>query len=164
MKNSYKVALTFLFLGSVVLQSDIIVPDRPGFSTGTYTVQPKNINVELGYNYTKNDETLPLIVLRTGLTDKLELDIMYDGFDIKHNDQKKFTWSSDLIIGGKYRLLESELYNLIFWDYTLFEDISLFGTLQGSTYYDIERVYDFQPAVGISFTHTDKLVVIYNLI
>ncbi|MDF1876078.1 transporter [Sulfurimonas sp. SAG-AH-194-I05] len=182
MKYFHKVTLIFLFTGTVASLADTIVPDRPGFSTGTYTVQPKNLNIELGYNYTKNNETLPLVVLRTGLSNKLELDIMYDGFNINHNDQKQLTWSADFIVGIKYRLYESELYNLTFmgltslpvgdnrnissknitpligllWDYTLYEDISLFGTLQGSTYYDNERIYDFQPAIGVSLAHTDK--------
>lgn len=172
---------------------DVIVPDRPGFSTGTYTVQPKRLNIEIGYNYTKNNETLPMVVLRTGITKKLELDVMYDGLDIRHNDQQRFTWSSDIIIGGKYRVYESSLYNItlmgltslpvektthlsvktitpligVLWDYALSEKMTLFGTLQGSTYYDNERVYDFQPALGLSVAHTDKVgsyIEIYSVI
>ncbi len=189
-----KTVAVFLFSGVLLnVNAETIVPDRPGFSTGTYTVQPKKLNVEIGYNYTKNDQTLPLMVLRTGVTNKLELDVMYDGLDIKHNDQKEYTWSSDLIIGAKYRVYESELYNItlmglsslpvdsthnlsfknmtplaaVLWDYTFSENIGLFGTLQGSTYYDNERIYDFQPAVGASFTHTDKLgsyIELYSVI
>ncbi len=172
----------FLLTKTIALQADTIVADRPGFSTGTYTVKPKNLNVEFGYNYTKNDETFPLFVLRRGLTNKLEFNIMYDGVYVKHNDTENFAWSSDLIIGVKYRLYKSELYNFTFmgltslpvgdsksislknitplaallWDYTVSTDISLFGTLQGSTYYNNERIYDFQPAVGISLAITEK--------
>ena len=182
MSVNYKMMVLFLLSGFLGLCADTIVPDRPGFSTGTYTVQPGKLNVEIGYNYTKTDETLPLMVLRTGITEKLEFNLMYDGLDFKHSDQGSYTWSSDLIVGVKYRLYESDLYNFTFmgytslpvdntqdissesmtplvaflWDYTLSDTVGLCGTLQGSTYYDNERVYDFQPAVGISFAHTDK--------
>lgn len=180
----FKIWVFFIFfvLSCVDTQADTIIADRPGFSTGTYTVQPKKLNVELGYNYTKDTQTLPLVVLRTGITQKLEFDVMYDGLDINHNEQEKFTMSSDLIVGAKYRVYESDLYNITFmgltslpigsdksltlrnmspllgvlWDYTLSAEVSLFGTIQGSTYYDNERVYDIQPAIGTSIAHTDK--------
>ena len=182
MKYLQKITYVFVAISTIVLQADVIIADRPGFSTGTYTVGQKNLNVELGYNYTKNDQTLPLAVLRTGITDRLEFDMMYDGIMIQNNNTTS-SWSSDVTIGVKYRLYESELYNLTFmaltslpmgdnrsissknttplmallWDYTVSMDISLFGTLQGSTYYDKEQIYDFQPAVGISMMHTKKL-------
>ncbi len=172
----------FIFLSCANTLANTIIADRPGFSTGTYTVQPKKLNVELGYNYTKDTQTLPLVVLRTGITQKLEFNVIYDGFYIKNNEQKEFTMSSDLIVGAKYRVYESDLYNITFmcltslpigndknltpknmspligilWDYTLSEEVSLFGTIQGSTYYDNERVYDIQPAIGTSIAHTNK--------
>jgi len=30
-------------------QTNPIVPDRPGFSTGAYTVKPGRLNIEFGY-------------------------------------------------------------------------------------------------------------------
>lgn len=172
-----------MLLGAAALMSDTLVPDRPGFSTGTYTVQPEKFNIELGYNYMESEETFPLIVLRTGITDKLEFDLMYDGVYVRRsNETNKIEWSSDLIVGMKYRLHESVLYNFTFmalttlpvgdgravssknvvpllallWDYSISNEISLFGTLQGSTYYDNKRVFDLQPAMGISLAINEK--------
>ncbi|MDF1882446.1 transporter [Sulfurimonas sp. SAG-AH-194-C21] len=179
---------------SLLSNNTAIIADRPGFSTGTYTVQPGSLNVEMGYNYSKDVQTIPLMVLRTGITSDFELDIMYDGWDIKHSDGEQYSITSDIVIGGKYRIYESSLYNITFmglttlpigsentfkvqsispflailWDYTLSEQTSLFGTLQSTSYMqDTQRIYDAQLALGASFSHTDKFgsfIEIYTII
>lgn len=80
-----KVLLILLGIGISVLQlsaNDAIVPDRPGFSTGTQTVKPKMVNVELGYQYSYNNhtpqqssQTLPQMLLRTGISGNAEVDL-----------------------------------------------------------------------------------------
>jgi len=53
-----KIILAFFSLCAVqinALAGDApIVADRPGFSTGTYTVKPGKLNIELGYQYAFN--------------------------------------------------------------------------------------------------------------
>jgi len=168
-----------------------IVADRPGFSTGTYTVKPGKLNVELGYQYSFNanpidrtTQTLPLLVLRTGLSSKVELDLLWDGWNIDDADnQPSETSGADISIGGKYRIHESSKYNLsllglislpigsspstsdnvdpllgILWDYSLSSHASLFGVVQASSFkYEKARVYDAQVAIGVSFGHTDRI-------
>ncbi|WP_457748887.1 transporter [Sulfurimonas sp.] len=190
-----------IFLGASLIvlitnnmQAETVVADRPGFSTGTYSVQPGNFNIEMGYNYTfdtissKNDtQEFPLFELRTGITENIEFDILTDGWSTTKDFKEHST--SDITIGGKYRLVKNDRYNLtamtlitlptgsqsdfkiknispligLLWDYTLDETISFFGTFQASTYRDEKRIYDFQPAVGVTFTHTEKFASFIEL-
>ena len=170
---------------------DAIVADRPGFSTGTQTVKPKVVNVELGYQYsftnhdtTQSSHTLPLMVLRTGLSEKSELDLLWDGLNVdKEEEQSRVTSKADLSIGGKYKLYESAQYNLtalgifslptgtypstsdsvdplvgILWDYALSDSNTLFGTVQASSsQLDHNRVYDTQFAIGTSISYTQTV-------
>jgi hypothetical protein len=50
--------LAFLSLCAIQINAlaadEPIVADRPDFSTGTYTVKPGKLNVELGYQYAFN--------------------------------------------------------------------------------------------------------------
>lgn len=143
-------------------QSDTIVADRPGFSTGTYTVAPGSVNIELGYQYAFNNQgssnastsTLPLLDLRTGINDQAELDIIWSGWNSDNSNQ---TSVSDAAIGGKYRLYTEEHYNLtamamvslpvgsapassehidpvlaLLGDYTHTNGMTMFGVLQSS--------------------------------
>ena len=97
-----------------------IVTDRPGFSTGTYTVKPGKFNVEVGYQYAFNTsagsqstQTLPLLDLRIGISPNVELDLQWSGWNISDaENQPSSTSVSDLSVGGKYRLVESSEYNL----------------------------------------------------
>ena len=168
-----------------------IVPDRPGFSTGTYTVKPGNINTEFGYQYAFNTDgvdrdtqTVPQLNVRVGVTPNVELSLLWDGWNINDaDDQSSDTSVADVSVGGKYRLQESEQYNLtllglvslpvgsepstsddvdpllgLLWDYTLSEQVSLFGVVQSSSFkYEGDRTYDAQLAVGASFSHSPRL-------
>ncbi|WP_297442244.1 transporter [Sulfurimonas sp.] len=165
--------------------TDTIVPDRPGFSTGTYTVQPGRLNVEVGYDYTYNNttntQTMPLAVLRTGISEDLEFDFMWDGIYIEKSSSSEIQYSKIVTVGGKYRLIENDTYNIslmgligvptdtsnsknmeyfagLLWDYAYSDFLSFFGTLQSTSYKDNNlRVYDIELAIGSSFVHTDKL-------
>lgn len=206
-ENKEAVRNTLVFLLLCVVQVSAfaggspIVADRPGFSTGTYTVKPGKLNVELGYQYAFNTnpidqstQTLPLLVLRTGLSSKVELDLLWDGWNIDHADnQSSDTSVADVSIGGKYRIHESSKYNLtllgllslptgsspstsdnvdplfgLLWDYSLSSQPSLFGVVQASSFkYEGSRVYDAQVAIGVSFSHTDRIgsfIEIYSIL
>lgn len=191
-KSSLTGGLALLLSHTVMYaQDNPIVPDRPGFSTGTYTVKPGWFNVESGYQYAFNNngtnyttQTVPLLSLRIGVSPKAELNLLWDGWNIQDDDnQPSDTSVSDLSVGGKYRLYESEQYNItalglislpvgsklstsnnvdpllgFLWDYSLSSNVSLFGVIQGSSFKsEGDRVYDIQPAIGASFSHTEKL-------
>jgi hypothetical protein len=174
------------------VEDEPIAPDRPGLSTGTYTVSPGTVYIEAGYQYEFNrsgvdtsTSTFPQLVFRTGLSDKFELDIVWDGWN-RDNVQGIPNESSqaDLIIGGKYRLIESEDFNLtllglitapvgsspstsdnvdpllgLLWDYALTDKAGLFGVFQSTSLED-ENENSFvenQLGLGFSYSYTDKL-------
>ena len=71
---------------AALADSGPIVADRPGFSTGTYTVKPGKLNTEFGYQYAfntdgvdRNTQTLPQLNVRVGLSPKAELNLLWDG-------------------------------------------------------------------------------------
>jgi len=197
--------LLFLLLATTAITclagEESIMADRPGFSTGTYTVKPHVFNVELGYQHAfsnngseQSSQSLPLMVLRTGLSEKIEFDLLWDGLNIdKEKNQPTTTSKADVSVGGKYRIYESEQYNFtalgilslptgtspsksnhvdplfgLLWDYSLTENTSLFGTIQASSYeVDSSRIYDAQAAIGASFSHTESIgtfVEIYTIV
>jgi len=120
-KSGLTGGLVFLLYYSIIYaQDNTIVPDRPGFSSATYTVKPGWFNVESGYQYAFNNnginyttQTVPLLNLRIGISPKAELNLLWDGWNIQDDDnQPSDTSVSDLSVGGKYRLYESDQYDL----------------------------------------------------
>ncbi|MEP5763551.1 MAG: transporter [Halieaceae bacterium] len=187
-----RLALFLCVLPTCVLaDSGPIVADRPGFSTGTYTVKPGKLNTEFGYQYAfnsdgvdQNTQTLPQLNLRMGVSPKAELNLLWDGWNINDaDDQSSDSSIADVSVGGKYRLRESDQYNLsllgslslpvgsspsssdnvdpllgLLWDYALGDQVSLFGVLQSSSFkYEGDREYDAQLALGASFSHSARL-------
>lgn len=150
--------------------------DRPGLATGTYTVSPGFVAVEMGYQATFSGEpagtnhSLPFLTFRTGLTQNLEFDIMWDGWTF----QEPRSSTSDVKVGLKYRLRETEELNLSLFgttspdisdstfallaDFSLSEYVQFFGTAQIVTYQEnSQRNYALEHAFGASFTHSPKL-------
>lgn len=194
--NSLKALLNLIMLGlvcgTVSAEDGAIAPDRPGLATGTHAVSPGVVYVEMGYQYAFNrtgedvaTHTLPQLVLRTGITDKIELDIIWDGWNQDHmsgSDSERS--AADVTIGGKYQLHQSDLYNLtlmgllslpvgeapstsdevepllgLLWDYNLTESAQLFGVIQANWLENEDNgsYTESQLAIGVGFGHTDKL-------
>lgn len=190
MKKQFSIPLLLLY-SIKLFASEAIIPDRPGFSTGTQTVKQNVVNVELGYQYSFNNydtkpssHTYPQMVLRTGLSDVAEFDLQWEGINIdKEEDSSTVRSNADLAIGGKYKLVENEHYNMtllgivslptgtvpstsdsvdplvgLLWDYSLSDTTTLFGTVQASSsQIDHNRVYDQQFSIGTSFSHTETI-------
>lgn len=174
---------------SFALAAEPIQSDRPGFSTGTYTVAPGVAQLELGFqsDYGNNNGdpdtfTAPLINVRVGLTPVTELNILVDGWSREHTNGGSVISSSDMLLGAKHRLIMSEQYNVsllgyvslptgnapdagsftpflgLLWDYELGRNVSAFGTLQFVSFVEGgQRSNNFQPAIGLSFSHSDTL-------
>jgi hypothetical protein len=174
-----------------------VIPDRPGFTTGTYTAKPGNVIVELGYQYAfgSNDndqstQTLPLMDLRIGLTPKIELDLLWDGWNTEYTEnQPSDTSVADVSIGGKYRIYKSSIYNLtmfgllslpvgsspstsdsvdpllgLLWDYSLNSKVGLFGEALADSYtYAGDRTYEAQLAIGAAFRNTDRITTFIEI-
>jgi len=115
--------MLLLAIGNPLLaKSSPIVSNRPSFTTGTYTLKPNTVVLELGYQRAFNDngvnrstETLPMLDLRLGLTSKFEMDILWSGKKSYQVDGKVSTSAfSDVALGSKYRLVQKQSYNLSF--------------------------------------------------
>ncbi len=112
--------VAFGLLHELFAQSSAIVSNRPSFTTGTYTLKPAEVVLELGYQYAFNNhtpdyakQTAPLMDLRFGLSSKMEMDLLWSGRQsYKMDGQEAQTSFSDLAIGSKYRLIEHKAYNL----------------------------------------------------
>ena len=169
---------------------DPIAANRPGFSMGTATVKPKSVLVELGYDYSFNNRgvasasyAFPITALRTGISDNAELAISWNGFVVDRDKDYSTFSKSDIAIEGKYRIYQSEKYNLtalgilslptgtypsssksvdplvgIIFDYSIWEGDTLFGTVgASSTQLDHNRIYDTRYALGYSIEHSDTI-------
>ena len=114
------IIIACLCVSSLAMADDPISADRPGFSSGTYTVAPGRINAEFGYQYSANNHgidqsthTLPLMVLRAGFLSDMEIDLMWAGWNIdKVGEQSSTNSHSDLTVATKYRLHRGNDFNL----------------------------------------------------
>lgn len=165
------------------VQAEGVVADRPGFSTGTHTLSPGQLNVELGYQADMWDSntlhTAPLLNLRTGLSEGLELGIAWAGYQVFDGDSTQ----SDVTLALKKRLTSTSEYNLsalaqldlptgdgsdnltetrvlggLLWDKTLQSDWGLFGVVQAeSDYWQDERELNLQATLGTSLIHSPQV-------
>lgn len=167
----------------VWVQAEGVVADRPGFSTGTHTLAPGHLNLEMGYQADMWDSntvhTAPLLNLRTGLSEGLELGIAWAGYQVFDGDSTQ----SDVTLALKKRIKTSPDYNLsalaqldlptgdaagelsetrvlggLLWDKALQADWGLFGVFQAESNYRIdERELNLQAAIGSSLSHSEKV-------
>jgi hypothetical protein len=108
------------FQSTAYAQTNPIIPDRPGFSTGAYTVKPGRIYLEFGYQYSFNNHnmdtsthTTHLSNLRVGIIKKIEFDLLWDGWNIDYQeDSNPETSVADASVGGKYWIIEVDKFNL----------------------------------------------------
>lgn len=66
-------ALMILLSSSAIIAQDIISADRPGAGYGTYTVPTKTFYIESGLSLNETVTDFGQLYVRTGLTDKLEI-------------------------------------------------------------------------------------------
>lgn len=167
----------------VWVQAEGVVADRPGFSTGTHTLAPGQLNLEMGYQadmWNSNTvHTAPLLNLRTGLSEDLELGIAWAGYQVFDGDSTQ----SDVTLALKKRINTGVDYNLsalaqldlptgdaagglsetrvlggLLWDKALQADWGLFGVFQAESDYRIdERELNLQATIGSSLSHSAKV-------
>lgn len=189
MNRCLLLCLAFVSVGGAASEmTETIASDRPGFSTGTYTVTPGHFIVELGYEASsgrggasRTTHTAPLLDLRVGLTPESEIDLLWSGWNTVRVASHSTTSTSDMAIGAKYRLVSQPRFNItalgilslptgsassgqveptaaVAWDYTLSDTVAAFGVVQLASFVeDGDRRSNVQPAVGLSFSATDKI-------
>ena len=182
--SNVPLVLVFVIFGlfnytNLSAQPETITADRPGAAEGTHAVTPGIFYIELGYQYSFRDNfkmsSVPDVNFRFGLVDRVEMFIMWDGVNILHDiDDTELELPG---IGGKYRLVMADEFNLtllgavefsdddgfsaepllaLAWDYELSDNLELFGT--GLTQYDGDD-FEFLFVLGLEVEATDKIGV-----
>jgi hypothetical protein len=168
--------------------SGTIGADRPGFSTSPQTVPAGRLQIEGGYQFTADrgvdSHTLPLVLIRAGLTKKIELRIGWDGLSWTENNGRFKPEASDMSVALKAHVVEhsrllpaigllgslslptgsgSSTSNRVdptgglLWNYDFAAGPSLFGTvLMSSVTGDDGRFFEAANAIGISLPINDR--------
>jgi hypothetical protein len=163
--------------------------DRPGFSTSPQTVSIRRLQIEAGYQFTKDrrvdNHELPFLLIRAGLTKKVELRVNWDGLSWMESNGGFQPDASDIDVGLKANLVEQAglLPNVgllgslslptgngeatsnrvdptggLLWSYNLAADVELFGTvLMSSVTGERGRFFEAANAVGVSLPISDRL-------
>ncbi len=169
-----------------------ISTSRPSFSSPATTLDSGQWQFEGGYQYTSNDDggvdsdahTLPLLLLRTGLTNRLELNLFWSGYADVDSGQNQIDGTSDLSLGLSYQLMpdSSQLAVSVFgalslpvgsdafssdevdpglgvaWSYALDSGPGLFGTVvANSVSSDDERETQLGTAIGVGHALSDRI-------
>jgi hypothetical protein len=84
--------------------------DRPGFSTNPRTVPRGRLQIEAGYQFSRDEgvdrHTLPLLLIRAGLARKLELRVSWDGSSWTDASGRFEPEAGDMALGLKAHLVE----------------------------------------------------------
>ena len=125
-----------------------ISADRPGFSTSPQTVPAGRLQIEGGYQFTADREadnhTMPLFLLRAGLTKKLELRVSWDGWSWTENNGRFKSEANDMSLGLKAHLSEQT---------QLLPAIGLLGVLSLPTGYGSSTSNRVDPTGGLLWNH-----------
>lgn len=105
MKKYWAVMAGIMVLGAwpQCTMAEDLVTDRPDFTESALTVSPRVLQIEGGYTLENSSQTVGEVLLRYGVTDKMELRFEFPSYTIT-SDQKGF---SDSSVGFKYSLLKA---------------------------------------------------------
>ena len=146
-----------LFLSACIAaaeDSHTIIAERPGFSSSPIALDPTHLQVESGYQYTHeggsndfDDHTLPLVLLRVGFMENVELQFSWAGYSWTEAGNNNFNGTSDASVGVKWQLSESGATVPV----ALFAGLSL---PVGADEYSSDRV---DPTVGAFWSYSAAL-------
>jgi hypothetical protein len=133
-------------------QSDPISTDRPSFSTSPLVVGTGIWQLETGYLYQQSNSdssshSLPNAHIRFGLSDEVELRMIWAGYSRRESGSSSSTGYSDASIGAKWQLTESDART----QFAFIADISIpiGGDAFSSDSYD--------PGIGLAWAHHGSL-------
>ncbi len=130
-----------------------ISAERPGFSSSPTTLSPSMLQVETGYQYTRDgggdfsDHTLPLALIRVGLAERLELQLSWAGISWTEVGGRDFDGANDAGIGVKWQVTGSD---------ALFP-LAFFAGLSLPVGDDEFSSDDVDPTLGVFWTHSAGL-------
>lgn len=189
--NSLTILLLFVF--TFLDAQENFSPDRPGFSSGTHTVDPGSLYLEIGYQYSFSSNelapdfhNLPLTNIRYGLAEKFEVNLFWSGFEASSNSNGIST-SDNFGVGAKYSLIETDQYNISLlgkisfqglagdfeaipliaglWNYKLPSNFGAFGVVN-LAYNNNQKLFT-ELSLGLSYSISDEVGIIgeyYNSI
>lgn len=133
---------------------DPISTERPSFSSSPETLANGLWQFEFGYQYSQDhdgakfdEHTLPLLLIRTGLTDRLELQFNWAGYSWMEASGRTVHGGSDAGIGLKWQLSDEDAVTGI----GLFAGLTLPA---GSSDIGSDEA---EPVLGIFWSHTERL-------
>ncbi len=95
----------------VAQDSAPISAERPGFSSSPFVLSPSTMQIESGYQYTRDsgtvdidDHTLPLALVRIGLVEKLELQLSWPGISWQEVNGQDTHGEYNVNIGVKWQV------------------------------------------------------------
>ena len=128
--------------------------ERPSFSSSPIALKSGVWQFEFGYQYSQDrdgpdfdDQTLPLLLIRTGIADRVELQINWAGYSWMEVDGRAVHGFNDAAIGLKWQLSEEDAIT----------SIGVYGGLTlpvGSSEIGND---DTEPVLGIFWSHSGKL-------
>jgi len=94
-------------------EADPINTERPGFSSSPYTVAPGVFQIESGYQYLDNgsgsdDHTFPLLLMRLGIADSIELQLNWPGYSRSDVGGSTASGANDASVGVKWNVSSSD--------------------------------------------------------
>ena len=162
--KSTNCALVLCLSGSIVfaqdepnkvaaLESDPISTERPSFSSSPIALESGRWQFELGYQYSKDNEgagvedhILPLLLVRTGISDRLELQISWPGYSWTEVNGNNGHGANDVGIGLKWQLSDPNAATLL----------GLFGGLTLPVGSSNIGANDTEPVLGLFWSHSGR--------
>lgn len=101
--------------GHAAEHDEVISAERPGFSSSPIALAPGTLQIEGGYQYTQDndpvdadDHTLPLMLVRIGLVERMELQLGWAGWSWSDVDGQRFDGANDATAGVKWQLTSAD--------------------------------------------------------
>ena len=109
------VALTALCAGAASQELPPVTAERPGFSSSPVVLAPSTLQLESGYQYTRergstdvDDHTLPFALVRVGLIERLELQLGWAGYSWRETNGQDLDGAYDANIGLKWQVSDGD--------------------------------------------------------
>jgi hypothetical protein len=152
-----KVAVVLSTLFAVATNAQEIEPistERPGFSSSPFTLAPGVVQIESVYQYLHDggqsgldDHTLPLLLVRLGMTESVELQLNWAGYSWSELGNSSYSGVNDASVGVKWNVSSAGARVPV----ALFAGISLPA---GSDEYSTD---EFDPTLGAFWSYSGKL-------
>ena len=127
-----------------------ISSERPSYSSSPFTLAPGYWQVELGYQFADEGgtadvsvHTLPLALIRVGLTERLEVQLNWPGYNEVNTNAGDIDGRSDAMIGLKWQLSDNNART----------PVGLFAGITLPIGSDVFSSDDEDPVIGVFWSH-----------